>query len=68
MHAACCRNAARFVTPPLFNAATPADFKVIVAGKLMSRLKWTDEQLTGKNYLMGEHFSVADPYLFTVTN
>ena len=53
---------------PLFNAATPADFKVIVVDKLMSRLKLTDQQLAGKNYLMGEHFSVADPYLFTVTN
>ena len=53
---------------PLFNAATPADYKVIVIDRLMSRLKWTDQQLTGKNYLMGEHFSVADPYLFTVTN
>ena len=53
---------------PLFNAATPADYKVIVVDKLMSRLKWVDQQLTGKTYLMGEQFSVADPYLFTVTN
>jgi glutathione S-transferase len=53
---------------PLFNAATPPDYKVIVVDKLMSRLKWVDQQLAGKHYLMGEHFSVADPYLFTVTN
>jgi glutathione S-transferase len=53
---------------PLFNAATPPDYKVIVVDKLMSRLKWVDQQLAGKQYLMGEHFSVADPYLFTVTN
>ena len=53
---------------PLFNAASPADYKLIVVDKLMSRLKWVDQQLAGKNYLMGEHFSVADPYLFTVTN
>ena len=53
---------------PLFNAATPADYKVIVVDRLMSRLKWADQQLAGKNYLMGEDFSVADPYLFTVTN
>lgn len=53
---------------PLFNAATPADYKVIVVDKLMSRLKWVDEQLAGKQYLMGDTFSVADPYLFTVTN
>jgi glutathione S-transferase len=53
---------------PLFNAATPADYKVMVIDKLMSRLKWTDGQLAGKQYLMGDNFSVADPYLFTVTN
>ena len=52
----------------LFNAATPADYKVIAIDKLMSRLKWVDKQLAGKQYLMGESFSVADPYLFTVTN
>jgi glutathione S-transferase len=53
---------------PLFNAATPADYKVIVVDKLMSRLKWVDQQLAGKQYLMGDNFTVADPYLFTVTN
>ncbi len=53
---------------PLFNAATPADYKVMVIDKLMSRLQWVDEQLAGKQYLMGDAFSVADPYLFTVTN
>ncbi len=53
---------------PLFSAATPADYKVIVTDRLMSRLKWVDQQLAGKSYLLGDEFSVADPYLFTVTN
>ena len=53
---------------PLFNAATPADYKVMVIDKLMSRLTWVDEQLAGKHYLMGDAFSVADPYLFNVTS
>ena len=53
---------------PLFNPATPTDYKTIVIEKLMSRLKWVDEQLASKQYLMGDAFSVADPYLFTVTN
>ncbi|RZJ26314.1 MAG: glutathione transferase GstA [Haliea sp.] len=53
---------------PLFNPATPAEFKTATIDKLMSRLKWVDGQLTGKSYLMGDAFSVADPYLFTVTN
>ena len=45
-----------------------ADYKVIVVDRLMSRLKWADQQLAGKNYLMGDDFTVADGYLFTVTN
>ncbi len=53
---------------PLFNAATPADYKVIVIDKFLSRLKWVDQQLAGQHYLMGDTFSVADPYLFNVTN
>ena len=53
---------------PLFNPATPADYKPMVIDKLMSRMKWVDGQLAGKQYLMGDAFSVADPYLFTVTN
>jgi len=53
---------------PLFSPATPAEYKATVIDKLLSRLKWVDEQLAGKPYLMGEQFSVADPYLFTVTN
>ena len=53
---------------PLFNPATPAEYKAAAADKLVSRLKWVDGELAGKQYLMGEDFSVADPYLFTVTN
>jgi len=53
---------------PLFAPATPEDYKPIVKDRLSGRLKWVDEQLEGKQYLMGEHFTVADAYLFTVTN
>ncbi len=53
---------------PLFSPATPADYKPLIIDRLLSRLKWVDGQLAGKSYLMGEAFSVADPYLFTVTN
>lgn len=53
---------------PLFNPATPDAYKTIARDKLVSRYKWVDEQLAGKDYLTGEHFSVADGYLFTVTN
>ena len=53
---------------PLFNPATPADYKPMVTEKLLSRLAWVDTQLAGKHYLLGDAFSVADPYLFNVTN
>ena len=53
---------------PLFNPATPAEYKTVVISKLMSRMGWVNEQLEGKQYLMGDDFSVADGYLFTVTN
>ena len=52
---------------PLFNPATPADHKPAVVERLLKRLAWIDGQLAGKPYLMGEHFTVADAYLFTVT-
>ena len=53
---------------PLFTPSTPAEAKPAFVDRLQSRLKWVDGELTGKDYLMGEHFTVADAYLFTVTN
>jgi glutathione S-transferase len=53
---------------PLFNPAVPEDYKTIAKAKLTDRYRWLDTQLEGKSFLMGETFSVADAYLFTVTN
>ncbi|MGD9774337.1 glutathione transferase GstA [Diaphorobacter sp.] len=53
---------------PLFKPGTPEDYKPQVREQLLSRLQWVDGELAHKSYLMGEHFSVADAYLFTVTN
>ena len=53
---------------PLFNPATPDDYKPLVRERLLQRLQWVDGQLAGKQYLMGDQFTVADGYLFTVTN
>ncbi len=53
---------------PMFNPAMPEEAKNIAREKLKSRLAWIDQQLAGKQYLMGDTFSVADGYLFTVTN
>ncbi len=51
---------------PLFNPAMPDEAKALARTKLGDRLSWVDSQLAGKNYLMGDTFTVADAYLFTV--
>jgi Glutathione S-transferase len=51
---------------PLFNPAMPEEAKALSRAKLTDRLGWVDTQLEGRAYLMGETFSVADAYLFTV--
>ena len=53
---------------PLFNPATPEEYKTMAREKVLQRLQWVDSQLAGKQYLMGDQFTVADGYLFTVTN
>ncbi|MGQ0709035.1 MAG: glutathione transferase GstA [Rhodoferax sp.] len=53
---------------PLFMPATPEDFKPVLRERLQGRLAWVEGELGDKSYLMGEHFTVADAYLFTVTN
>lgn len=53
---------------PLFNPATPAEYKAMVVARLGERLKFTDGLLADRQFVLGDDFSVADGYLFTVTN
>jgi glutathione S-transferase len=53
---------------PLFNPASSDEVKAAARDKLAGRLKWVDGELAGKQYLMGDQFTVADGYLFTTTN
>jgi len=53
---------------PLFNPASTPEMKTQAADRIKGRLTWVDGQLAGKQYLMGDHFTVADGYLFVVTN
>ncbi|TFZ06751.1 glutathione transferase GstA [Ramlibacter henchirensis] len=53
---------------PLFNPAMPEEGKKVFKDKLAQRFEWLDQQLEGRQYLMGDNFSVADAYLFTVSN
>jgi glutathione S-transferase len=52
---------------PLFNAAMPEEGKQIYRDRIASRFQWVDGELKGKQYLMGDNFSVADGYLFVVS-
>ena len=49
-----------------FNPASGKEWKEIASANLERRLGYLNGQLEGKPYLMGEDFSVADGYLFTV--
>lgn len=53
---------------PLFTPGMPEEAKTIAKTRLDSRLKWVDGELANKTYLMGDTFTVADGYLFTVAN
>ena len=52
---------------PLFNPAMPEEGKAVYRARISERLQWVDSQLEGKQYLLGDEFSVADAYLFTVS-
>ena len=49
---------------PLFNPATPEAAKQMAIAALTSRLETVVEQLSNRAFLLGEHFTVADAYLF----
>lgn len=52
---------------PLFNPAYPEQAKALNREKLAGRYAWVDGQLEGRQYLLGDDFTVADAYLFVVT-
>jgi glutathione S-transferase len=53
---------------PLFKPGVPAETVQMARDGLANRFQWIDGQLAGKSYLMGEQFTVADGYLFNVSN
>jgi glutathione S-transferase len=53
---------------PLFNAAMPEEAKQFFRARLATRFQHLDRHLADNDYLMGKGFSVADAYLFTVSN
>ena len=53
---------------PLFRATTPDDYKPVARENLAGRFAHVDKHLAGRPYLMGDTFTVADAYLFVMTN
>ncbi len=52
----------------MFNPAQTPEWRKGAEAVLSKRLDWLSAQLADKDYLMGDKFSVADGYLFTILN
>lgn len=51
---------------PLFNPNAPEETRKAATTNLSNRLNFLNKHLEGKDYVMGNQFTVADAYLFTV--
>ena len=51
---------------PLFDPTASTDAKASAVARLNTRLPQFDQLLAAQNYLVGDYFTVADAYLFTV--
>ena len=52
---------------PLFTPGMPDEAKAIYRERLLRRFTWVDQELASRTWLMGDSFTVADAYLFTVS-
>jgi len=51
---------------PMFSPVLSDDAKAFFKDRVMTKFKYVDGQLPGRDYLMGQQFTVADGYLFTM--
>ena len=49
-----------------FNPALTEEWRKAVTDRLSLRMDWLAKQLEGRNYLMGDKFTIADAYLFVI--
>ncbi len=50
----------------LFNSKMPPEFREVILANLGKKFDYLSKQLAGRNFLLGEAFSVADAYLYTL--
>ena len=50
----------------MFSPVLTDDAKDFFKDRAISKFRYVDGQLAGKDYLMGKQFTVADGYLFTM--
>jgi glutathione S-transferase len=53
---------------PLFNPATSSEIREATTATLGKKFDWISNFLGKKQYLLGDTFTIADAYLFTVVN
>lgn len=51
----------------LFNPSAAEEWKAAARGNLEKRFGYVDQALQGRQYLLGDQFSIADAYLFVVS-
>lgn len=51
---------------PMFSPVLSDDAKAFFKDRVMGKFKYLDGMLAGRDYLMGQQFTVADGYLFTM--
>lgn len=51
---------------PLFSPVLSDDTKAFFRDRLLAKFKYIDSQLAGRDYLLGQQFTVADGYLFVM--
>lgn len=51
---------------PLFKPGISEETKAAAKEQIIKRFNWVGEQLGGRTYLIGDTFSIADGYLFTI--
>lgn len=51
---------------PFMRTEAPLEYKAILRGRLEDRLRFVAQHLSTRQFLLGDQFTVADPYLFYI--